>query len=64
MERRTPDGSHSHTRTTRVKDQKAESAEGAKNDSKHALDALLAGVTPENVHGEFDTGPAVGQESW
>jgi antitoxin component of MazEF toxin-antitoxin module len=64
MERRTPDGSHSHARTTRVKDQKEESEESAKKGGKHALDALLAGVTPENVHGEFDTGPAVGQESW
>ena len=28
------------------------------------LESLVAGVTPENLHGEFDTGPAVGQESW
>jgi bifunctional DNA-binding transcriptional regulator/antitoxin component of YhaV-PrlF toxin-antitoxin module len=26
------------------------------------LDALLAGVTPANVHGEVDTGPVVGKE--
>jgi antitoxin component of MazEF toxin-antitoxin module len=32
--------------------------------SSHALESLLAGVTPENLHGEFDTGPAVGRESW
>jgi antitoxin MazE len=28
------------------------------------LDSLLAGVTPENIHGEIDMGPAVGRESW
>ena len=27
------------------------------------LDGLLAGVTPENIHGEIDTGPAVGGEA-
>ena len=64
MARRTPDGSHSHTRTARVKGQKRESGISAEKGRKHALDALVAGVTPENVHGEFDTGPAVGQESW
>ena len=26
------------------------------------LESLVAGVTPENLHGEFDTGPPVGQE--
>jgi hypothetical protein len=30
----------------------------------NALASLLAGVTPENIHGEVDTGPAVGRESW
>jgi antitoxin MazE len=25
---------------------------------------LLAEVTPENWHGEFDTGPIVGDEAW
>lgn len=29
-----------------------------------SLDALLARVTPENVHGETDVGPAVGREAW
>jgi antitoxin MazE len=29
-----------------------------------ALDSLLVGATPENIHGEIDTGPAVGRESW
>lgn len=28
------------------------------------LEDLLAGVTPENLHGEVDTGPAVGREVW
>ena len=29
-----------------------------------ALGQLLRGVTPENRHGEVDTGPAVGSEAW
>ena len=29
-----------------------------------SLDELLAGVTEENLHGEWDTGPAVGKEVW
>lgn len=28
------------------------------------LEELLAGVTDENLHGEFETGPAVGNEAW
>ena len=28
------------------------------------LDVLLAGVTETNLHGEMDTGPAVGGEAW
>jgi antitoxin MazE len=28
------------------------------------LDELLRGVTDENLHGEWDTGPAVGMEVW
>ena len=28
------------------------------------LDELLHGVTDDNLHGEWDTGPAVGKESW
>lgn len=31
-------------------------------DSQYELDALLAGITPENLHGEVDFGPAVGKE--
>jgi antitoxin MazE len=28
------------------------------------LDELLRGVTAENLHGEWKTGPAIGNESW
>ena len=28
------------------------------------LDELLRGVTDENLHGEWQTGPAVGREAW
>jgi antitoxin MazE len=28
------------------------------------LDELLRGVTDENLHGEWDTGPAAGKEVW
>ena len=28
------------------------------------LQALLAEVTEENLHGEVDTGPAAGREAW
>jgi antitoxin MazE len=28
------------------------------------LDELLQGVTEQNLHGEWDTGPAVGKEVW
>lgn len=28
------------------------------------LEELLAGVTDDNLHGEVDTGPAVGKEIW
>jgi antitoxin MazE len=30
----------------------------------HSLAELLAGVTPENRHGEIETGPSVGREVW
>jgi antitoxin MazE len=36
----------------------------ATESASDALASLLAGVTPENIHGEIDTGPAVGRESW
>ena len=29
-----------------------------------SLDELLRGVTEQNLHGEWDTGPAVGREVW
>lgn len=28
------------------------------------LDALLQGITPENLHSAIDTGPALGREAW
>lgn len=28
------------------------------------LEELLRGVTDQNLHGEWDTGPAVGREVW
>jgi len=32
--------------------------------SPYALETLLAGVTPENLHIEADLGAAVGKEAW
>lgn len=31
---------------------------------EYRLEDLLAGITPENLHGEIDTGPSVGAEAW
>jgi antitoxin MazE len=31
---------------------------------EYTLEELVAQITPENVHGETDWGPAVGRESW
>jgi antitoxin component of MazEF toxin-antitoxin module len=31
---------------------------------KKSLTQLLAKITPENLHGEIQTGPAVGAETW
>jgi antitoxin MazE len=31
---------------------------------QYTLDELVAGITPENRHGEADWGEAVGRESW
>jgi antitoxin MazE len=31
---------------------------------RYALDELLAGVTPDNIHGETDWGLAAGDEEW
>ena len=31
---------------------------------EYLLDELLAGVSEENLHGEFDTGVPVGKEIW
>jgi antitoxin MazE len=30
----------------------------------YSLEALLAGITDENIHGEVDFGPPVGKEEW
>ena len=32
--------------------------------SRYDLQALLAGVTPDNLYGETDSGPAAGREEW
>jgi antitoxin MazE len=31
---------------------------------EYTLDALLSRITPDNLHRETDTGPAVGDEVW
>ncbi len=31
---------------------------------EYTLDELLKQITPENLHGETDWGPAVGNEAW
>jgi antitoxin MazE len=31
---------------------------------EYRLEDLLAGITPENLHGEIDTGPSMGAEAW
>jgi antitoxin MazE len=33
-------------------------------DEPLTLEELLRGVTEENLHGKWDTGPAVGKEVW
>ncbi len=33
-------------------------------EQKLTLEQLLEGVTEENIHGEVQTGPAVGKEFW
>lgn len=32
--------------------------------SKYRLEELLAGVTEDNIHPEWDTEPAMGNEAW
>ena len=32
--------------------------------TSYTLKKLLQGITPENVHGELDSGPPVGREVW
>ena len=36
----------------------------AVSEQSYTLDELLSQVTPDNLHGEWDTGRAVGAESW
>ncbi|OPY58033.1 MAG: Antitoxin MazE [Pelotomaculum sp. PtaU1.Bin035] len=31
---------------------------------RYSLEMLLSGVTPQNVHGELNTGRAIGREVW
>jgi antitoxin MazE len=31
---------------------------------RYTLEELVSRITPENVHGETDWGPALGRESW
>lgn len=31
---------------------------------RYSLEQLLSQVTPDNIHGEVDTGPQVGREIW
>ncbi|MDZ7319340.1 MAG: AbrB/MazE/SpoVT family DNA-binding domain-containing protein [candidate division KSB1 bacterium] len=31
---------------------------------EYSLEQLLSGITDQNIHAEFDTGKAVGKESW
>ena len=31
---------------------------------RYNLDELIAGITPDNRHGEIDWGPPVGNEAW
>ncbi len=33
-------------------------------ETEFSLDELLDKITPENLHGEIDTGSSVGKESW
>ena len=35
-----------------------------RNKRKYALKDLVDKITPENMHGETDWGPAVGKEAW
>jgi antitoxin MazE len=31
---------------------------------RYTLDELVAGIAPENLHGEVDSGTAIGKEVW
>lgn len=34
------------------------------DEQEYLLEQLLAGITDQNIHAEFDTGNATGKESW
>jgi antitoxin MazE len=36
----------------------------AQRKMRYRVKDLVAGITPENMHGEIDTGPPVGREVW
>jgi antitoxin MazE len=38
--------------------------EAVQNPTDYTLEQLLEGVTPDNLHGEVETGPEVGKESF
>lgn len=35
-----------------------------KHRKRYSLDELIQGITPDNIHGEIDSGIAVGNEIW
>jgi antitoxin MazE len=35
-----------------------------RNRKRYSLDELIEGITPENIHGEINSGIAVGNEVW
>jgi antitoxin MazE len=54
-------GNHSRVEVT-LRDNELVIAPAA--ESAFTLEKLLAGIRPDNLHGEVDTGPAVGREVW
>ena len=35
-----------------------------KKQKQYSLDELIAGITPDNLHGSIETGSSVGEEVW
>jgi antitoxin MazE len=35
-----------------------------KRQKQYSLDELIAGITPDNLHGSIDTGSSLGEEIW